>query len=107
MIDLLTANSGRVTNLKCVTYVVLNEADHMFDMGFKLQVTKIISNIRPDCQTVLPYFQSRWTHSPKESSASHSRSLLVDIVAVEIEHIIGVHTENMKFNRLLERSDAQ
>ncbi|KAF7776044.1 hypothetical protein Agabi119p4_4437 [Agaricus bisporus var. burnettii] len=28
MIDLLTANSGRVTNLKRVTYVVLDEADH-------------------------------------------------------------------------------
>jgi len=35
MIDLLTANSGRVTNLKRVTYMVLDEADQMFDMGFE------------------------------------------------------------------------
>ena len=38
MIDLLTANSGRVTNLKRVTYLVLDEADRMFDMGFEPQV---------------------------------------------------------------------
>jgi ATP-dependent RNA helicase DDX46/PRP5 len=38
MIDLLAANSGRVTNLKRVTYLVLDEADRMFDMGFEPQV---------------------------------------------------------------------
>lgn len=38
MIDLLTANSGRVTNLRRVTYLVLDEADRMFDMGFEPQV---------------------------------------------------------------------
>ena len=37
MIDLLCANSGRVTNLKRVTYLVLDEADRMFDMGFEPQ----------------------------------------------------------------------
>ncbi|KAJ9123421.1 pre-mRNA processing RNA-helicase [Naganishia vaughanmartiniae] len=39
MIDLLTANSGRVTNLRRVTYLVLDEADRMFDMGFEPQVS--------------------------------------------------------------------
>lgn len=53
MIDLLAANSGRVTNLKRVTYVVLDEADRMFDMGFEPEVMKIIANVRPDRQTVL------------------------------------------------------
>lgn len=38
MIDLLCANSGRVTNLRRVTYLVLDEADRMFDMGFEPQV---------------------------------------------------------------------
>ncbi|VDP10221.1 unnamed protein product [Heligmosomoides polygyrus] len=53
MIDMLAANSGKVTNLRRVTYLVLDEADRMFDMGFEPQVTKIINNIRPDRQTVL------------------------------------------------------
>ncbi|KAI5642046.1 DEAD/DEAH box helicase domain-containing protein [Phthorimaea operculella] len=53
MIDMLAANSGRVTNLRRVTYIVLDEADRMFDMGFEPQVMKIIDNVRPDRQTVM------------------------------------------------------
>jgi ATP-dependent RNA helicase DDX46/PRP5 len=52
-IDILCANSGRVTNLARCTYVVLDEADRMFDMGFEPQVTRIVGNIRPDRQTVM------------------------------------------------------
>lgn len=53
IIDLLGANSGRITNLRRTTYLVLDEADRMYDMGFEPQVNKIISQIRPDKQTVL------------------------------------------------------
>ncbi|KAJ1932817.1 pre-mRNA processing RNA-helicase, partial [Linderina macrospora] len=53
LIDLLCANSGRVTNLQRVTYLVLDEADRMFDMGFEPQVTKIVQAVRPTRQTVL------------------------------------------------------
>lgn len=53
LIDLLAANGGRVCNLKRVTYVVLDEADRMFDFGFGPQVTKIFSQIRPDKQSIL------------------------------------------------------
>ncbi|KAK6459690.1 Pre-mRNA-processing ATP-dependent RNA helicase PRP5 [Scheffersomyces xylosifermentans] len=53
IIELLAANGGRVTNLKRVTYVVLDEADRMFDLGFEPQVNKISSQIRPNSQTVL------------------------------------------------------
>lgn len=62
MIDLLAANSGRVTNLKRTTYVVLDEADRMFDLGFEPQVTKIFTQIRPDKQTVLfsATFPKKW-----------------------------------------------
>ena len=44
MIDMLAVNSGRVTNLKRCTYLVLDEADRMFDMGFEPQVIVIILN---------------------------------------------------------------
>ncbi|KAJ0263675.1 DEAD/DEAH box helicase domain-containing protein [Hirschfeldia incana] len=53
MIDVLCTNSGRVTNLGRVTFLVMDEADRMFDMGFEPQITRIIQNIRPDRQTVL------------------------------------------------------
>jgi ATP-dependent RNA helicase DDX46/PRP5 len=106
MIDLLTANSGRVTNLKRVTYLVLDEADRMFDMGFEPQVMKIINNIRPDRQTVL--FSATF---PKQMD-SLARKILRkpleitvggrSVVAPEIEQIVEVREEDTKFNRLLE-----
>lgn len=53
LIDLLAANGGRLCNLKRVTYVVLDEADRMFDIGFEPQVKKIFTQIRPDRQSIL------------------------------------------------------
>lgn len=53
LIDLLQSNSGRVLNFKRITYVVLDEADRMFDMGFEPQVMKILATVRPDRQTIL------------------------------------------------------
>ena len=48
MIDVLTKSNGRFTNLRRVTYVVLDEADRMFDLGFEPQISKILMNVRPD-----------------------------------------------------------
>ena len=53
MIDILCTNSGKVTNLQRVTFLVMDEADRMFDMGFEPQITRVIQNIRPDRQTVM------------------------------------------------------
>ncbi|KAF4766706.1 hypothetical protein N7455_005346 [Penicillium solitum] len=50
LIDMLEA--GR-TNLRRVTYLVLDEADRMLDMGFEPQIRKIIGQIRPDRQTCM------------------------------------------------------
>ena len=40
MIDVLTTGAGRITNLRQVTYMVLDEADRMFDMGFEPQIRR-------------------------------------------------------------------
>jgi ATP-dependent RNA helicase DDX46/PRP5 len=53
LLDLLQSNSGRVLNFRRITYVVLDEADRMFDMGFQPQVEKILAHVRPDRQTLL------------------------------------------------------
>ena len=106
MIDLLAANSGRVTNLRRVTYVVLDEADRMFDMGFEPQVMKILANIRPDRQTVL--FSATFPRQ-MESLARKTLSKPVEIVvggrsvvAPEITQLVEIRTEDTKFIRLLE-----
>ncbi|TFL05682.1 P-loop containing nucleoside triphosphate hydrolase protein [Pterulicium gracile] len=106
MIDLLTANSGRVTNLKRVTYVVLDEADRMFDMGFEPQVMKIINNIRPDRQTVL--FSATFPKAMDSLARKILRKPLEltvggrSVVAAEIEQLVEIRTDETKFNRLLE-----
>ncbi|XP_066992417.2 probable ATP-dependent RNA helicase DDX46 isoform X4 [Anabrus simplex] len=106
MIDLLAANSGRVTNLKRVTYVVLDEADRMFDMGFEPQVMRIIENIRPDRQTVM--FSATF---PRQMEALARRILTKpvevqvggrSVVCKEVEQHIIVIEEDQKFLKLLE-----
>lgn len=47
--------------MRRVTYLVLDEADRMLDMGFEPQMRKIVSQIRPDRQTLM--FTATW---PKE-----------------------------------------
>ncbi|KAI9825508.1 MAG: pre-mRNA processing RNA-helicase [Phylliscum demangeonii] len=106
MIDLLAANSGRVTNLRRVTYLVLDEADRMFDMGFEPQVMKIIANIRPHKQTVL--FSATF---PRQMEALARKALQQpveiivggrSVVAPEITQVVEVRSEESKFLRLLE-----
>jgi DEAD/DEAH box helicase len=46
-------SAGKITNLRRVTYLVMDEADRMFDMGFEPQIMRIVNNIRPDRQTVM------------------------------------------------------
>jgi ATP-dependent RNA helicase DDX46/PRP5 len=106
MIDLLAANAGRVINLRRVTYVVLDEADRMFDMGFEPQVMKIMANVRPDRQTVL--FSATFPRN-MEALARKTLKKPVEIVvggksvvAPEITQIVEVRNEDQKFFRLLE-----
>lgn len=106
MIDMLAANSGRVTNLRRTTFVVLDEADRMFDMGFEPQVVRIIDNIRPDRQTVM--FSATF---PRQMEALARRFLKKPIeiqvggrsvVCKEIEQHIAILEEEQKFHKLLE-----
>lgn len=41
-------SNGKITNLRRVSYVVLDEADRMLDMGFEPQIKVILQNCRPD-----------------------------------------------------------
>ena len=103
LIDHLESNT---TNLRRVTYLVLDEADRMLDMGFEPQIRKIVSQIRPDRQTLM--WSATWPKEVKQMAADflqdpyevHIGSL--DLRAnVNVEQIIEVVTDWDKYNRLL------
>ncbi|XP_078047233.1 ATP-dependent RNA helicase p62 isoform X1 [Augochlora pura] len=68
-VEICIATPGRLidflergtTNLRRCTYLVLDEADRMLDMGFEPQIRKIIEQIRPDRQVLM--WSATW---PKE-----------------------------------------
>uniref|UniRef100_A0A672ZKL7 Probable ATP-dependent RNA helicase DDX46 n=1 Tax=Sphaeramia orbicularis TaxID=375764 RepID=A0A672ZKL7_9TELE len=106
MIDMLGANSGRVTNLRRVTYVVLDEADRMFDMGFEPQVMRIVDNVRPDRQTVM--FSATFPRA-MEALARRILSKPIEVqvggrsvVCSDVEQHVLVIEEDKKFLKLLE-----
>uniref|UniRef100_A0A7N2LML7 RNA helicase n=1 Tax=Quercus lobata TaxID=97700 RepID=A0A7N2LML7_QUELO len=118
LIDMLDSHH---TNLRRVTYLVLNEADRVLDMGFEPQIRKLVSQISPDRQTL--YWSATW---PKEveqlarqflynlykSSGGHMPFLKVPAFVVIIgsqdlkaNHAIRQHvdivSENQKYNKLV------
>ncbi|XP_043707383.1 DEAD-box ATP-dependent RNA helicase 20-like isoform X2 [Telopea speciosissima] len=103
LIDMLEA---RNTNLRRVTYLVLDEADRMLDMGFEPQIRKIVTQIRPDRQTL--YWSATW---PRQVEAL-ARQFLCDPYKViigspnlkanqSINQVVEVMTEMEKYNRLI------
>ncbi|KAF2918138.1 hypothetical protein DAI22_08g035100 [Oryza sativa Japonica Group] len=106
MIDILCTSSGKITNLRRVTFLVMDEADRMFDMGFEPQITRIVQNTRPDRQTVLfsaifprqvEILARKVLTKPVEIQVG-GRS----VVNKDITQLVEVRPENERFLRLLE-----
>lgn len=63
-VEIVVATPGRLYDLMQndvlktdhVSYVVLDEADRMLDLGFEPQIRKILIDVRPDRQTVMTRF---------------------------------------------------
>lgn len=69
LIDMLESQK---TNLRRITYLVMDEADRMLDMGFEPQIRKIVAQIRPDRQTLM--FSATW---PKDVQKLANVSILM------------------------------
>ncbi|XP_056421847.1 probable ATP-dependent RNA helicase DDX43 [Hyla sarda] len=76
-VDIVIATPGRLhdlqmnnfVTLKSITYLVLDEADRMLDMGFEPQIMKILIDIRPDRQTVMT--SATWPEGVRRLSKSY------------------------------------
>ncbi|KAK7502000.1 hypothetical protein BaRGS_00006752 [Batillaria attramentaria] len=80
LIDFL--ESGCV-DLKRTTYLVMDEADRMLDMGFEPQIRSILEQIRPDRQTLM--WSATWPKEVQELAEDFlSNYIQVNIGAMEL-----------------------
>ncbi|XP_047274940.1 putative ATP-dependent RNA helicase DDX43 isoform X4 [Homo sapiens] len=112
-VDIIIATPGRLNdlqmsnfvNLKNITYLVLDEADKMLDMGFEPQIMKILLDVRPDRQTVMT--SATWPHSVHRLAQSYLKEPMIvyvgtlDLVAVSsVKQNIIVTTEEEKWSHM-------
>lgn len=103
LIDML--ESGK-TNLRRVTYLVLDEADRMLDMGFEPQIRKIVDQIRPDRQTCM--WSATWPKEVQRLANDYLKDYIqVNVGSLElsashnITQIVEVVTEYEKRDRMV------
>jgi ATP-dependent RNA helicase DDX5/DBP2 len=108
LIDMLEAGK---TNLRRVTYLVLDEADRMLDMGFEPQIRKIIGQIRPDRQTLM--WSATWPKEVRQLATEFLNDFIqvnigsMDLAANHrITQIVEVMTEADKRDRMIKHMEA-
>ncbi|KAI1712661.1 DEAD/DEAH box helicase domain-containing protein [Ditylenchus destructor] len=104
-VDVCIATPGRLldflergtTNMKRCSYLVLDEADRMLDMGFEPQIREIVGQIRPDNQTLM--FSTTW---PKDVQALAS-DFRCDLVSPNLgsHELSGNHNDEEESNTLV------
>ncbi|KAF5745487.1 DEAD-box ATP-dependent RNA helicase 20 -like protein [Tripterygium wilfordii] len=138
-VEIVIATPGRLidmmeshhTNLRRVTYLVLDEADRMLDMGFEPQIRKIVSQdgvstscrrmrsldltsssksinleIRPDRQTL--YWSATWPKEVEQLARQflyNPYKVVIGSADLKANHAIRQHvdivSENQKYNKLV------
>ncbi|XP_050304943.1 ATP-dependent RNA helicase p62-like isoform X2 [Anthonomus grandis grandis] len=112
-VEICIATPGRLidflergtTNLERCTYLVLDEADRMLDMGFEPQIRKIISQIRPDRQTLM--WSATWPKEVKKLASDFLNTYVqLNVGSLELSanhnilQIVDVCQEHEKENKL-------
>uniref|UniRef100_A0A3Q1ALY5 RNA helicase n=1 Tax=Amphiprion ocellaris TaxID=80972 RepID=A0A3Q1ALY5_AMPOC len=104
LIDFLEAGK---TNLRRCTYLVLDEADRMLDMGFEPQIRKIVEQIRPDRQTLM--WSATWPKEVRQLAEDFLRDYVqINVGALELSanhnilQIVDVCVETEKDNKLIQ-----
>ena len=77
-----------MTNLERVTYLILDEADRMFDLGFETQVRSICDHVREDRQCSL------FSATFKKKVEKLARDVLKDPIKI-VQGDVGVASEDV------------
>uniref|UniRef100_A0A8C3YC11 RNA helicase n=1 Tax=Catagonus wagneri TaxID=51154 RepID=A0A8C3YC11_9CETA len=108
-VDIIIATPGRLNdlqmnnfvNLRSITYLVLDEADKMLDMGFEHQIMKILLDVRPDRQTIMT--SATWPDTIRQLAHSYLKEPMLvyvgtlDLLAVDtVRQNIIITTEEEK-----------
>uniref|UniRef100_A0A674MYR4 RNA helicase n=1 Tax=Takifugu rubripes TaxID=31033 RepID=A0A674MYR4_TAKRU len=114
-VEICIATPGRLidflecekTNLRRCTYLVLDEADRMLDMGFEPQIRKIVEQIRPDRQTLM--WSATWPKEVRQLAEDFLKEYIqINIGALELSanhnilQIVDVCLENEKDEKLIQ-----
>ncbi|KAE8603120.1 hypothetical protein XENTR_v10014224 [Xenopus tropicalis] len=109
-VDIVIATPGRLNdlqmnnfvNLKSITYLVLDEADRMLDMGFEPQIMKILIDIRPDRHTIMT--SATWPDGVRRLAKSYLKDPMMvyvgtlDLAAVNTvtQHVLVIPEEEKR-----------
>ncbi|MGH0141727.1 UNVERIFIED_CONTAM: hypothetical protein FKN15_031684 [Acipenser sinensis] len=113
-VEICIATPGRLidflevgkTNLRRCTYLVLDEADRMLDMGFEPQIRKIVDQIRPDRQTLM--WSATWPKEVRQLAEDFLKDYIqINVGALQLSanhnilQIVDVCNDNEKDDKLL------
>ena len=80
--EIIIATPGRLLqfveekhiNINSCSYLVLDEADRMLDMGFSPQIQKVVNQIRPDRQIVM--YSATWPDSVRKMARQYMKNMI-------------------------------
>ncbi|KAG6448127.1 probable ATP-dependent RNA helicase DDX43 [Manduca sexta] len=99
-VDIVIATPGRLNDLVLArhlnainfSYIVLDEADRMLDMGFEPQIRKSLFDVRPDRQTVMT--SATWPSGVRRLAQSYMKDpIQVNVGSLDLA---AVHTVTQK-----------
>ncbi|XP_063431637.1 ATP-dependent RNA helicase glh-1-like isoform X9 [Mytilus trossulus] len=97
-VEIIVATPGRlndlvmngIVNVKSVTYLILDEADRMLDMGFEPEIKKILLDIRPDRQTVMT--SATWPEGVRRLGGQYLKDpIQVFVGSLDLAAVHSVH----------------
>lgn len=119
-VEVIIATPGRLNDLvaakhikiESITYLILDEADRMLDMGFEPQIRKILLDVRDDRQTVMT--SATWPSGVRRLASSYMKNPYqvvigsLDLAATHtVTQKIEIVSEEEKFDRIMRFAEKE